>query len=84
MSLAYSATVRSLENLPIRATFRIAFDAHVAGCRECVVDLVLRVDVGRQIGEMKIGVSPIEHGLDDPVKQAGLSRARTDWSRARR
>ena len=32
MSLAYSATVRSLENRPIRATFRIAFDAHAAGC----------------------------------------------------
>jgi hypothetical protein len=32
ISRAYSAIVRSLENLPIRATFRIALDVQVAGC----------------------------------------------------
>ena len=31
MSRAYSATVRSLENFPIRATFRTAMRAHAAG-----------------------------------------------------
>ena len=31
MSRAYSSTVRSLENLPIRATFRIAFWAQATG-----------------------------------------------------
>ena len=33
MSRAYSATVRSLENRPMRLTFMIAFATHEAGCR---------------------------------------------------
>ena len=36
MSRAYSATVRSQEKRPMRATFRIAFVAHAAGLAELV------------------------------------------------
>ena len=35
MSEAYSAIVRSLENLPVRATFKIALRVQTAGSRYC-------------------------------------------------
>ena len=45
ISRAYSATVRSLENLPLRATFKIAFSAHAVGLQEIAAHAFL----GREV-----------------------------------
>ena len=70
ISSAYSRIVRSLENLPMPATFRIDFRVHAAVVAVRRRDALLARHVGGVVGEQQVGVAAVQERVDDRAEAA--------------
>ena len=73
ISRPYSRIVRSLENLPMPATFRIDMRRPRLLVAIGVADPLLAGDVGGVVGQHQEVVAPVEQGVDERAEQSGRS-----------
>ena len=71
---AYSAIVRSLENFPEPATFRMALRAH-ASASEYTVQPLVRLEVGGQVRQMHVVVAMRQQRVAQRSEEAGFVAA---------
>ncbi len=74
MSAAYSAIVRSLENLPEQATLRIALRAQASASAIQLADPLLGLGVRRQVGQVHVVVASVSSVSRIGAKMPGSSR----------
>ena len=70
ISLAYSAIVRSLENFPDAATFRIALRAQACGIGVQTDQPRVRLEIGRQVGQVHVVVAVREQRVEQRREHA--------------
>ncbi len=75
MSRAYSRIARSLENFPIRETFRIAHARPFRRIFKSLRRLLLRVQICREIRQVEKMVAPVDKHAVDPSEKIRLIAA---------
>ena len=76
ISSAYSATVRSDENAPMREIVSSALRAQARRLVHSAAARCVRIGVGDEIGEVEVALVVGQQGVADRIEHAGLARAR--------